>query len=410
MNRRGGRPSFVSSRVHSLRTNRTSPHRSELPEPDAAAREHSARVVAAVRAEIERNGGWLSFARYMQLVLYAPGLGYYVAGARKFGAEGDFVTAPETTPLFGRALSMQVARILANTTGREILELGAGSGALAAQVLTALSALDASPSRYMILEVSPDLRERQRATIERSAPLHLERVEWLDSLPLKIDGAVVMNEVLDAIPPHVIVRRDGEWFERGVAWRDNLQWEEQPLAGAALRELATERFPGADDYVSEVNPAAEALVEDVGRRLVAGAMLLIDYGFPQVEYYHEQRGTGTLMGHYRHRAHSDPFLWPGLSDITAHVDFTAMALAGERAGLHVAGFAPQAGFLLGCGILDRLSECGDPTSIDYLREAAAVRTLTSPAEMGELFKVLALAKSNDIAWPGFAVTDRSHRL
>ncbi len=381
-----------------------------LPEPDAAAKVHSALVVAAVRAEIERSGGWISFARYMHLVLYAPALGYYVAGARKFGSAGDFVTAPETTPLFGQSLAVQIAQIIGATEGREILELGAGSGTLAADVLNALATLGASPSRYAILEVSPDLRERQRATIARRAAGELARVEWIDALPGTIDGAVVLNEVLDAVPPHVIARRGGEWFERGVAIGADLHWEERPLADAALRALARERFPASGDYVSEINPAAEALVEEIGRRLTAGAMLLIDYGFPQAEYYHEQRRDGTLMGHYRHHAHSDPFLFPGLSDLTAHVDFTAMALAGERAGLQVAGYAPQAAFLLCCGILERLRDSGEPTSMTYIRGAAAVQTLTSPAEMGELFKVLALAKGADIPWPGFAVADRSHRL
>jgi SAM-dependent MidA family methyltransferase len=189
-----------------------------------------------------------------------------------------------------------------------------------------------------------------------------------------------------------------------------LDWEDRPLQDESLRALAVERFPATGDYVSEVNPAAEALVEDIGRRMVAGALLVIDYGFPRAEFYHAQRSEGTLMGHYRHHAHANPFCWPGLSDLTTHVDFTAIALAGERAGLQVAGYAPQAAFLLGCGILDRLRDCGDPASVAYLREAAAVQKLTSPAEMGELFKVLGLAKSEHIAWPGFAVADRSHRL
>ena len=381
-----------------------------LPEPDAPSRDHSARVVAAVRGEIERCGGWIPFARYMQLALYEPGLGYYVAGTAKFGAGGDFVTAPELTPLFAQALAVQVARVLAATAAREIVEFGAGSGALAAGLLNALAKDDALPSRYAILEVSPDLRERQRATIAARAPEHLSRVEWLEALPSTIDGAVVMNEVLDAIPPHLIARRNGEWFERGVGCTEELHWQDRPLADEALRAAAAERFPATGDYLSEINPAAEALVEEVGRRMTGGAMLVFDYGFPRAEFYHEQRSEGTLMGHYRHRAHADPFLWPGLSDLTAHVDFTAMALAGERSGLEVAGYAPQAAFLVGCGILDRLHDCGDPKELSYLREAAAVQKLTSPAEMGELFKVLALAKSANIAWPGFMLADHSHRL
>ncbi|MEO8344999.1 MAG: SAM-dependent methyltransferase [Betaproteobacteria bacterium] len=367
-------------------------------------------MVAAVRAAIERNGGWISFERYMHLVLYAPALGYYVAGARKFGADGDFVTAPELTPLFGQALAVQIAAIIDATDRREILELGAGSGALAADVLDALAKRDALPGRYSILEVSPDLRERQRETIGRRAPGHLARVEWLDALPEAIDGAVVMNEVLDAIPPHLLSRRAGDWFERGVAWGDHLHWQDRSLADASLRAMALARFPASVDYASELNPAAESLVEDIGRRMTTGAMLIIDYGFPQAEYFHPQRSAGTLMGHYRHLAHADPFLWPGLSDLTSHVDFTAIALAGESAGLQVAGYAPQASFLLACGLLDRLRESGEPTSVPYLREAAAVQMLTSPAEMGELFKVLALTKSEKIAWPGFAVANRSHRL
>ena len=366
--------------------------------------------MSAVRAEVERSGGWISFARYMQHVLYAPGLGYYVSGARKFGADGDFVTAPETTPLFAQALAVQVAAILEATATREIVEFGAGSGALAADLLNALAKLDASPLRYAVLDVSPELRERQRATIARRAADHAARVEWLDALPAAIDGAVVMNEVLDAIPPHVISRRSGEWFERGVACGDALHWEDRPLADVLLRASAIERFPPTFDYTSEINPAADALIKEIGQRMSGGALLVVDYGFPQAEFYHTQRSEGTLMGHYRHRAHADPFLWPGLSDLTAHVDFTAIALAGERAGLQLAGYAPQAAFLLGCGILDRLRESGDPTSVEYLREAAAVQKLTSPAEMGELFKVLGLAKSENIAWPGFAVADRSHRL
>lgn len=382
----------------------------ELPEPDADARAHSAQVVAALRRDIADAGGWISFARYMQHVLYAPGLGYYVAGARKFGAAGDFVTAPEMTPLFGRALATPVADVLAASAAREIVELGAGSGALAADLLDALAAAGAPPARYRILEVSPDLRERQRATIARRAVGALARVEWIDALPAVIDGAVLLNEVLDAVPPHIVVRRADHWFERGVAWDAGPCWDDRPLVAGALRTAAAARFPPDGDYASEVNPAAEALVQSLARRVTGGALLVIDYGFPQREYYHAQRAAGTLMGHYRHRAHADPFLWPGLSDLTAHVDFTAIAEAGERGGLTVAGYGPLAAFLVGAGILDRLRECGEPASTAYLREASAVQKLTSPAEMGELFKVLALAAGDGIVWPYFAAADRTHHL
>jgi SAM-dependent MidA family methyltransferase len=386
------------------------PREFDLPEPDADARAHSARVAAAVARAIEGEGGFLPFDRYMQLVLYAPGLGYYVAGARKFGAAGDFVTAPELTPLFGATLARQVGAILDATQERDIVEFGAGSGKLAADLLSALAEAGAAPRRYCIVEVSPELVQRQRAAIARLAPEHAHRVDWLQSPPDRIAGAVVMNEVLDAVPPSIVVRSGGQWREQGVVLRDGVPaLASRPLADARLAALASARFPPGD-YVSEVNPAAEALVEDVGSRLAAGALLVIDYGFPRAEYYHPQRAGGTLMAHYRHRTHGDPLRWPGLTDLTAHVDFTAMAEAGERAGLTVAGFTSQAAFLLAAGLLDRLAAVGPPDTAAYLRDAAAVQMLTSPAEMGELFKVLALSRSDGIAWPGFTLTDMTHRL
>src|SRR5215471_1573683 len=367
----------------------------DLPLPDADARAHSERLKVRVREEIDRSSGWIPFARYMDLALYAPGLGYYAAGATKFGAAGDFVTAPEMTPLFARALATQVAAILAASKRREILELGGGSGRLAADLLVALASRDVLPSRYAILEPSPDLRSRQRTTITRDAAAHLARVQWIDALPDSIDGVVIANEVLDAMPAHLIARTADAWLERGVEWDVEsaaFEWADRE-AGARLEAIAAQRFPKGTDYLSEINPAAEALTEDIGRRLVCGAVLVVDYGFPAAEYYHPQRDQGTLMCHYRHRAHADPFIWPGLTDITTHVDFTAIAHAGERAGLSVAGFAAQATFLLGCGILDALAAVGSPDSVAYMKAAAPVQKLLSPAEMGELFKVLALAKS-----------------
>ncbi len=371
----------------------------DLPLPDPDARAHSERVAAHIRDAIADAGGWISFARYMDLALYAPGLGYYTAGATKLGAAGDFVTAPELSPLFAMALATQIALILAATERREIVELGGGSGRLAAELLNALAARDALPTCYAILEPSPDLRERQRAIIGDAAAAHAARVEWSDALPATIDGALIANEVLDALPVHLVARRGGEWVEQGVTWdgsRNAFSWCAHP-ADPRLAAVAVARFPASGDYLSEINPAAEALVEDIGRRIARGAALLIDYGFPATEYYHPQRDRGTLMCHYRHRVHEDPFAWPGLTDITAHVDFSAMAQAGERAGLEVAGFAAQAPFLMGCGILDALTKVGAPESTAYIKAAAAVQKLLSPSEMGELFKVLALAKSGDIS-------------
>ena len=388
----------------------------DLPEPEAVARAHSERLSAHIRAAIASSGGRIAFSRYMDLALYAPGLGYYAAGATKLGAAGDFVTAPEMTPLFAKALATQVASILDATQGREIVELGGGSGKLAADLLCVLAQRGELPSRYAILEVSPDLIARQRETVERRAPEHQDRVHWIGGLPERIDGVMIANEVLDAVPCTLLVREGGEWRERGVRWetaRDDaagrFAWADV-RADARDAALAAARFPSDGDYTSEINPAAEALVEDIGRRMTGGAALFLDYGFPAAEYYHPQRSRGTLMCHYRHRAHGDPFAWPGLTDITAHVDFTAMAEAGERAGLEVAGFTALAPFLIGCGVLDALAATGTPESVPYIRAAADVQKLLAPSEMGELFKVLALAKTDAIAWPGFDVVDRRHRL
>lgn len=387
------------------------PTTSDLPFPDTAARAHSERVVARVRDDIAAAGGFIGFDRYMQTVLYAPRLGYYVAGARKLGADGDFVTAPELTPLYGAALARQIDAILDATGSRDIVELGAGSGALARSILAGLRR---SPMRYSILEVSPELRDRQERALadgaSRDASPGAPEMRWLETLPHEIDGVVLLNEVLDALPPRLIARRAGVWHERGVTWDGAaLAWAERPLDDARMLALARARFPVDGDYASELNPTAEALVATLARRLIGGALVIVDYGFPRSEYYHPQRNDGTLVGHYRHRVHADPFLWPGLSDLTTHIDFTALAEAAEGAGLVVAGFATQASFLLGCGILDRLAATAAPESLTYLREAAAVQKLTSPAEMGELFKVLLVAPESH-SWRSLAVTDLTHRL
>lgn len=386
------------------------PFGASLPLPDPVAAAHGEAVVAALREQVAAAGGWLPFDAYMRFVLYAPGLGYYTAGARKLGADGDFVTAPETTRLFGAALATQVAAILGEG-GDTIVELGAGSGALAADLLDALAAMGRLPSRYAILDVSADLRERQRATLARRVPALAGRVAWLDALPASIEGVVLMNEVLDAVPCAIVARVAGAWHERGVRFDgDRLVFADRPLADARLLALAQARFPADGDYASELNPAAEALVGDLARRLARGALVAIDYGHPRRAYYHPERAQGTLMAHYRHRALADPFVYPGLADLTAHVDFTAIAEAGVGEGLDLAGYTSQAAFLLGCGILDRLAEVGAPDSVAYLREAAAVQRLLSPAEMGERFGVLALARTPGLAWPGFALSDQRHRL
>jgi SAM-dependent MidA family methyltransferase len=375
-------------------------------------RAHSARVLAHVRRVIAKSGGWIPFADYMNAVLYAPGLGYYAAGAHKLGPRGDFVTAPELTPLFGKAVARQLREVFGQIERAELIELGPGSGRLCADILSELAEYDALPARYWLLEVSPDLRERQRAHLNETVPRHLPRVGWIDVLPERWSGAVLANEVLDAVPAHLVLRKDGAWLERGVSVDDSgaLGFTDRPLASPLLRERACSRFPPAGDYLSEINPTAEALVSSLARRCERGLALVFDYGFPAAEYYHPQRDSGTLMAHYRHRAFADPFVRPGLADLTAHVDFTAIAHAGAAAGMTVGGFATQAQFLVNCGIVDALAALGDPQSSAYMRAASAVHKLTSPAEMGELVKVLALTRGLDSMLLGFRDGDRSHRL
>ena len=381
-----------------------------LPTPSADARAHGDRVTAHIAKQIAAAGGWISFADYMAAALYAPGLGYYAAGTRKFGADGDFVTAPEMSALFGRAVAAQLDEVLAQVPG-DVIELGPGTGRLAVDILGALAVRNALPERYRLLEVSPELRERQRQLLQQKLPELLPRVEWIDVLPQRWQGVIVANEVLDAVPPHLVVRASDQWFERGVGLEaETLALVDRPLPEGALRNSAAERFPPLGNYASEINPAAQALVASLAQRCVAGALLLVDYGFPAAEYYHPQRATGTLMAHYRHRALTDPLFLPGLADLTAHVDFTAIASAGAAAGMRVAGFTTQAHFLVNCGLLDLLAQSGDPGSTAYLREANTVQKLLSPAEMGELFKVLALTRDVDAPLQGFSDGDQTHRL
>jgi len=387
-----------------------------LPQPDADAAESSRRLAALIADEIEQAGGWISFARYMELALYAPGLGYYSGGARKFGGAGDFVTAPELSPLFAEALAAQLEPILAASAPR-LLEAGAGSGALALGLLRALERRGALPERYEILELSGELRARQQETLA-AAPQLAERVAWLDALPASFSGAVVANELLDALPVNLVAWREDGVFERGVALENGaFIWQERPATGALLAVSpkgtsfgASQGLTFAAPYVSEVNLAARAWVAEWGRILRRGALLLIDYGFPQREYYHPQRAEGTLMCHYRHHAHGDPFWLPGLNDITAHVDFSAVAEAGHDAGLDVLGYTSQAQFLLNCGLAQLLEARQEDGGGAYAALASGAQKLISPAEMGELFKVLLLGKGIGGALPGFAHGDRIHAL
>ena len=377
------------------------------PSPDALA--HSQRVTAHLCALIDDAGGWIPFSRFMEAALYAPGLGYYAAGAMKFGAAGDFVTAPEMTPLFGRTLAHAIAPVLAQTGG-EVLELGAGSGRLAADVLGELERLGALPARYCILEVSADLRQRQQETIAREPSRLRERVHWLDALPEHFSGVILGNEVLDALPVELVHWTEAGPQVRGVAHEgETLAWRERPIGDPVLRARA-EALDLPPGYVSEINLAADALVASLGNCLGRGLILMIDYGFSESEYFHPQRHMGTLRAHYRHHALDDPFYLPGLCDLTAHVDFSAVAQAGMAAGLELAGYTSQASFLLNSGLTELLMQTPPADAAAYLPQANAVQWLVSPAEMGELFKVIGFAKSGIAPLAGFARGDRRHSL
>ncbi|MCZ8394910.1 class I SAM-dependent methyltransferase [Achromobacter ruhlandii] len=390
------------------------PAPANLPPLPPAAQAHSEAAAAHLRAAIGAASGWLPFDHWMAEALYAPGLGYYAAGNVKLAEAdasapaGDFVTAPQLTPLFARTLTRQVAQVLRQTDTQAVLEFGAGTGALAEGVLRELDALGLQDTQYLILEVSADLRARQA---ERLAPFG-ERVRWLDALPDRFRGCVLANEVLDAMPVSLFRwGDDGTVLERGVAWdaTQGFVWEDRP-APPRLAEAVAARMPALPGYVSEINPQAEAWIDAMGRWLEQGAALLIDYGFPQGEYYHPQRAGGTLMCHLRHHAHGDPFTAPGLQDITAHVDFTAMADAAQAAGLQVLGYTSQARFLMNAGLMELLAQLDPTDARAYAQAVAPVQKLLSEAEMGELFKVLAVGRG--IAQPliGFARGDRLGKL
>lgn len=384
----------------------------ELPAPDAEAQAHSARLSAHIREALEAAGGRLDFARFMELALYAPGLGYYSAGARKFGEAGDFVTAPELSPLFSRCVARQCAQVLAEAGG-EILEFGAGSGVMAAEILAELERLGRLPTRYAILELSAELRQRQAQTLEARVPGLAERVVWLEQLPDSFSGVVLANEVLDAMPVHRFRLTPAGVEELYVQWDgERFAWQAGPPGEPRLAERAqalAQAFGLGPGYESEINLRAEDWVRGLGQWLERGLVLLFDYGFPRHEYYHPQRVGGTLMCHYRHRAHADPLILPGLQDITAHVDFTAMAEAALAGALEVRGFANQANFLLATGLAELAAESGGDAR-SQLEVAAQVKRLTLPGEMGELFKVLALGRGLEQPLVGFALRDERGRL
>jgi len=372
-----------------------------LPAPDAAACAASGALRSLIEQTLRREGNWISFARYMELALHAPGLGYYAGGTAKFGAAGDFVTAPELGTLFARTLARQVADLL--RTGDAVLEFGAGSGALADALTEALAERGVHPE-YLILETSAALAERQRARLRAPAT-------WIDRLPPSFSGVMIANEVLDAMPVHALAWTAQGVLERGVCVDEGrLAWAERPATGEVLAAAQALPVEAGARYESELSLAARAWIRALAGRLTRGAILVIDYGFPAREYYHPQRSSGTLMCHYRHRAHGDPFFLPGLQDITTHVDFSALAQAAADAGLDVLGYANQAQFLINCGITELLAEVDAADVRRYAPLAAQAQMLLSPAEMGELFKVLALGRGIDVPLRGLSEGNRAHTL
>ena len=368
-------------------------------------------LLERVREAIRAAGGWLPFDRFMAMALYEPGLGYYANALPKFGqmpggvaGQGsDFVTAPELSPLFGHTLARQVAQALAATGTDEVWEFGAGTGALALQVLDALTALGQPPSRYTIVDLSGTLRARQQATLAR----HADRVVWADRLPEAFEGVVIGNEVLDAMPVQLLVRiggqTDGQWYERGVVvdGAGALGWAERPTDLRPPLDIE-----GPQNYLTEIHPQGEAFVRTLAERLQRGAAFFIDYGFPEAEYYHPQRHMGTLICHRAHQSDDDPLADVGFKDITAHVNFTGIALAAQDAGMTVLGYTGQGRFLINCGLLDVAKDAD-------VRENAMLGKLVNEHEMGELFKVIGLApEASATGWDaiGFSAGDRTHRL
>lgn len=381
-----------------------------LPHPSTDQLVVSESLAQHIRAQMEASGGAIAFSQFMELALYTPGLGYYSSGQRKFGAAGDFVTAPELGDVFARCLAHQCRELLLRLGPADILEAGAGSGALAADLLLELERLGAVPRRYVILEVSAELRARQQATLQTRAPALSGRVQWIDHLPAPgFRGIVLANELLDAMPverfrvaTNGIVRLGVAFDSGGFLWR-----EMSAPAHLVERVQALGLPPG---YCSEINLAAEAWVRSVAERLGQGALLLIDYGFPRVEFYHRQRSEGTLMCHYRQRAHADPLILVGLQDITAHVDFTAIADAGAAAGLELLGYTSQAAFLAASGLPEIVAQSDPNDARAHLALTAQIKRLTLPSEMGELFKVIALGRGIDRPLRGFRLQDRRARL
>jgi len=388
----------------------------ELPVPDNDAIEHSQKVCARIQKEIIEQQGSINFNQFMELALYEPGLGYYAAGSTKLGESGDFITAPELSSVYSFCLARQCQQVLNTIDQGKIFELGPGTGKMACDILQELERLNCLPNEYLLLETSADLRERQQDRVKKCVP-HLEGIiHWLDTLPTnKINGIIIANEVLDAMPVHRIVVHGDFCEELYVGFEEGkFVWIKKPLNEKLTleteKELKTLVNKLSQGYTSEINTNIHALISSLAEFLQQGVMLLVDYGYPRQEYYHPQRINGTLLCHYRHRVHSDPFFYPGLQDITSSVNFTRVAEAAVDTGLDVRGYTTQAHFLISCGLDEIVKQQESVCGIDSVKLSNQIKMLTMPGEMGERFKVIALTKNIGIPLLGFQFVDLRAKL
>ena len=380
-----------------------------LPHPHPTASAHSEKLRQHIRQQIASSSDLLSFDRFMDLCLYAPALGYYSTGHQKFGIGGDFITAPQLSPLFSQCIARQTQQILQQISQGNILEFGAGNGAMACDILLYLAQHDSLPAHYFILEISPDLQQRQQQLLQQRCPDLATRVIWLQQLPTNFNGVILANEVFDAMPVQRFARINNKIQQYFVTEKNQqFAWQLDEPSDELVQRVSNlqQHFSTANNYTSEISCLISSWIKTIAAQLTKGVLLIIDYGFSEREYYHPQRNSGTLMCHYQHRAHDNPLILPGLQDITAHIDFSLVANAAAENNLEVLGFCTQAFFLLSCGILDLIPK--NPR--DHIRANQAIKQLTLPHEMGELFKVMALGRDIDTSLIGFSMQDLRERL
>lgn len=386
----------------------------KLPVPNDIAQQHSEQLLAVIKQAIVTAGGKISFADYMNLCLYSPGLGYYSAGSQKIGHGGDFTTAPEISPLFSRTLAHHVKDVMQQLDHADILEFGAGSGKMAVDILLELHNINSLPDRYFIIEASADLRLKQQKSIEKHIPELSAKICWLEAMPDNFSGVIVANEVCDAMPVHLLEFTADNIQERYIELDldGNLQWCDGKLSQKELHAKAKKihSLIESQAYITEVNLHAEAWINSIADTFKQGAIFIIDYGYPETSYYHPERSNGTLMCYYQHHGHDDPFVFPGLQDITAHVDFTSLAQTAHDKGLEVSGFQNQADFLIAGGITELASLNETENELALMQQTAEIKRLTLPSEMGENFKVLTLTYKLDNLLPRIQLRDQRYRL